>query len=102
MGQIARDISQALMICFMQTSIVTTVWSGGTRQPQSNALGNLQDEAMQLYLWLYNFAIDLTNEDAVVVLHPFQAPAPIQIVELPTFSEDVAYITDDSSEESHL
>ena len=25
------------------------------------------------------FVIDLTNEDGIVVLHPFQAPAPIQI-----------------------
>ena len=47
------------------------------------------------------FVIDLTNDDAVVMLHPFQEPAPIDFVELPMFSEDMAYITDDNTEESH-
>ena len=42
--------SPALMICCMQTSLVTTVWGGGPRQPPSNALGSLQYAAMQLYL----------------------------------------------------
>ena len=40
------------------------------------------------------FVIDLTNEDGIVVLHPFRASAPIVI-------QDMPYMSDDSTVESH-
>ena len=93
MGQVARDIFPSFddLLYANQHHYNSLEWRDKAATISVTGTFTVRGHAV---VSVVPFVIDLTNEDGIVVLHPFQAPAPIQLQQMP-------YMSDDSTVESH-